>query len=177
VRVSTDLLEQWVPDYEQVANDSYPDDVNAIGAELASLTLPPSLERLTPDAMDVVDLAREEAHSRSHAAVGTGHILLALLRRRAPTGTGGLGIPVAAVESALDMETRTAQPSASPPLTPRSFQVLMRAERRAASRPDPRATPDDILAALLDETGGLAGRVMNDLAVDRDAVRAILASP
>jgi len=177
VRVSTDLLEQWAPVYEQVDIDSYPDDANAIGAELASLALPPSLERLTPDGMEVFALAREEAHSRSHAAVGTGHILLALLRRSAPGGPGSLGIPVSAAEGALDTEIRVAQPSAAPPLTPRSCQVLLRAERRAGSRPDPRATPDDILAALLDETGGLAARVVSDFAIDREAVRASLASP
>ena len=37
---------------------------------------------------------------------------------------------------------------------------------------DPRATPDDILAALLDEPTGLAARILDDLAVNRQAVLA-----
>jgi ATP-dependent Clp protease ATP-binding subunit ClpA len=169
-------LEQWAPAYEQVDIDTYPDDANAIGAELASFALPPSVERLTPGAVEVFTLARQEAYRRSHAAVGTGHILVALLRCSTPAGPGGLGIPVSVVENALDMEASLAKPSLDPPLTPRSCQVLLRAEQRAGSRPDPRATPDDILAALLDETGGLAARLMNDLKVDREAVRASLAT-
>ncbi len=176
VRVSDELLEQWAPADEQVDLENYPDDANAIRAELDSPAFPASTEVLSEDAAEVLALAREEAQRRSHAAVGTGHILLALLRRGTPQ-VGRVGVPISAAESAVEAETSVSRPSAAPPLTPRSLQVLLRAARRAQSRPDPRPTSDDILAALLDEPGGLAARLFDDSAVDRDAVRASLASP
>jgi RNA polymerase sigma factor (sigma-70 family) len=176
VRASDELLEQWGPTYEQVDLETYPDDANAIRAELGSPAFPASLDRLSEDAAEVLAQARQEAHRRSHAAVGTGHILLALLRRGTLRG-GGFGVTVPAAENALEAETSLAQAQSAPPLTPRSLHVLMGAGRRAQSRPDPRATADDILAALLDEPGGLAARLMDDSAVDRDAVRAGLGAP
>jgi RNA polymerase sigma factor (sigma-70 family) len=176
VRASDELLEQWGPTYEQVDLETYPDDANAIRAELGSPAFPASLDRLSEDAAEVLAQARQEAHRRSHAAVGTGHILLALLRRGTLRG-GGFGVTVPAAENALEAETSLAQAQSAPPLTPRSLHVLMGAGRRAQSRPDPRATADDILAALLDEPGGLAARLMDDSAVDRDAVRAGLGKP
>jgi hypothetical protein len=86
-------------------------------------------------------------------------------------------VPVSAAESTLDGETSLARPNLDPPPTPRSRQILLRAGQRAQSRSDPRATPHDILAALLDEPGGLAARLMDNLEVDREVVRASIASP
>ena len=84
VRVSDELLEQWAPADEQVDLENYPDDANAIRAELDSPAFPASTGVLSEDAAEVLALAREEAQRRSHASVGTGHILLALLRRGTP---------------------------------------------------------------------------------------------
>jgi RNA polymerase sigma factor (sigma-70 family) len=176
IRAADELLEQLAlaPVDEQADLDAYPDDANAIRAELDSPTFPSS-EHLSEDAVEILALARHEAHSRSNPAVGTGHILLALLRRVVPQEAVSLGVPITAAESAVDTETRLAQANPAPPLTPRSVQVLLRAGRRASARPDRRPTPDDILAALLDEHRGLAARLMDDSAVDREAVRASLA--
>ena len=66
-------------------------------------------------------------------------------------------------------------PSEAPPLSPRSLQVLMRAQRRAASRPDPKPSADDLFVALLDQRGGASARLFDEASVDRDAVRAMLA--
>ena len=176
VRAAEELLEQWAPSYEQADLDDFPDDANAIRAELDTLAFPASLERLSEDATELLALARQEAKSRSHAGVGTGHILSALLRQGIPGEARGFDVPMAAVESALDAETSLAQPNPAPPLSSRSVRVLVRAGRRAQSRPDPKATPVDILAALLQERGGLAARLMDDSAVDREAVRASLVS-
>ena len=176
VRAAEELLVQWAPSYEQADLDDFPDDANAIRAELDTLAFPASLERLSEDATEVLALARQEAQSRSHAGVGTGHILSALLRQGIPREARGFDVPMAAVESALDAETSLAQPNPAPPLSSRSVRVLVRAGRRAQSRPDPKATPVDILAALLEERGGLAARLMDDSAVDREAVLASLVS-
>lgn len=175
VRVSDELLEQWAPSYEQADLDAYPDDASTIRAELDAVAFPASLERLSEDGAEVLAMARQEAKGRSHAVVGTGHILLALLRRGVPQGVRGFDIPVAAAESALDAEAKLAQPNPAPPLTPRSVQVLVRAGRRASSRPDPRPLALDIVAALLEEHGGLAARVIDGSGIDREAVRAGLA--
>lgn len=173
IRVADELMRRWQAADEETAFDmAYPDDANAIRADLDSPALPVPSERVSEDAAKVCALARQEAASRSHFAIGTGHILLALLRRGVPQGSGVLAIPITAVESALDAEAKLAQPKAIPPFTPRSVQVLVRAERRASARPDPRpTTPEDILAALLDERGGLAARLMDESGVDREALR------
>ena len=176
VRVSAELFQEQGPTYEQVDLDldAYPEDANAIGEELSASARSPWLARLTPDATAVCATAREDASKRSHAAVGTGHILLALLRHGTPNALESLGLPVAEVERRLASETATRVPKPNPPLTPRSRQVLLRAEKRARGRGDPRATPDDILAALLDEPTGSAARILDDLAVNRQAVRGTL---
>lgn len=176
VRVSAELFQERGPTYEQVDLDldAYPEDANAIGEELSASARSPWLARLTPDATAVCAIAREDASVRSHAAVGTGHILLALLRHGTPNALESFGLPVAEVERRLASETATRVPKPNPPLTPRSRQVLLRAEKRARARSDPRATPDDILAALLDEPTGLAARILDELAVNRQAVRATL---
>ncbi len=114
VRVSAELFQERGPTDEQVDLDldAYPEDVNAIGAELsAPSAISPWLARLTPDAMAVCATAREEAHKRSHPAVGTGHILLGLLRHGTPDALTSLGLPLSEVERSLAAEPATAGPS------------------------------------------------------------------
>ena len=83
VRVASDVLDQWATASERADLDEYPDDAQAIRAELGSF-FPASLEQLAPDVAEVIVLARQEAINRAHRAVGTGHILLAVLRRGTP---------------------------------------------------------------------------------------------
>lgn len=175
VRVSTEVLDQWGALYEPADLESYPDGAEAIRAELGSAVPPVPVEHLTPDAVEVIGLARAEVFSRSQVAVGTAHLLLVLLRRLGPDRADSLGLPIAAVDAALEREPRSSHSSATSPLTPRSCRVLLSAGQRARSRPDPRATPDDILLALLDEPGGLAASLMDELDIEKDAVRANLA--
>lgn len=116
VRASDELLEQWAPTYERAALDAYPDDANAIRAELDSAGFfgsPASPERLNEDAAEVLALARQEAHSRCHAAVGTGHILLALLRRASLKGPEVLACPSPPLR--VPLMPRRARPNQSRP--------------------------------------------------------------
>lgn len=119
------------------------------------------------------DLARAEAARRSHIGVGTGHLLFALVALDGPEARS-LGVPLAAIENALGQETGMLSANHYRPLTPRTCQVLVRAELCARGRQDKRATPADLLAALLDEPSGLAARALEDAGVDRQAVRAQL---
>jgi RNA polymerase sigma factor (sigma-70 family) len=173
VRVASDVLDQWATASERADLDEYPDDAQAIRADLGSF-FPASLDQLAPDAAEVIVVARQEAINRAHRAVGTGHILLAVLRRSTPEQLAVQGLCVAAVQNALDGEPSSSTPSEAPPLSPRVLQVLMRAQRRAASRPDPKPSADDLFVALLDQRGGTAAHLLDEASVDGDAVQAML---
>jgi bifunctional DNase/RNase len=140
VRASSELLEQLAPTYEQFDLDAYPDDANIIRAELGSLALRPSLERLTSDAMEVFVEAGEEAYRRRHAAVGTGHILLALLRSGGATGLEGFGVPISAAEGALDTEVSV--PSQAP------FRLLRHVPAKSCDHGDNEVNPITSTAAF-----------------------------
>ena len=117
VRVASDVLDQWATTSERVDLDEYPDDAQAIRAELGPF-FPASLEQLAPDAAEVMVLARQEAIDRAHRAVGTGHILLAVLRRSSAEQLTAQGLSVATVQIALDGEPSSPTPSEAPPLSP-----------------------------------------------------------
>lgn len=171
LKVADELL-RW-EDEAMRALEAYPDDAGVIGAEMTSFGAPGSAERLTPGGLAVFDLARVEAARRSHIGVGTGHLLFALVALDGPEARA-LGVRPTAIENALRQETGMVSANHYRPLTPRTCQVLLRAEVRARGRQDVRATPADLLAALLDEPSGLAARALDEAGVDRQAVRAQL---
>ena len=176
VRVATDVLDQWATAYEPVDPEEYPEGAQDMRAELGSVPFPPTTpEQMAPDAEEALALGHQEALSRSHPAVGTGHLLLALLRHSPPERLAIAGISVAVVETGLDREPAALKPVPDPPLSPRLGHVLFRARRRAALRSDSRPTADDLFAALLDEPGGIAAQLLDEASVDKDAVRANIA--
>lgn len=183
VRVEADVMGQFATTPEPFNPEEYPEGAQDIRAEIEALRDPESPERLDAETQAVLEAARGAAASRGHSAVGTEHVLFALLERSSPERVALIGMTVAQVESALeeteagrpfrDRPRLQASPAASPPLTPRMYWVLLRAWRRAEARSE-KAGPDDVLVALLDEPGGEAARLMNQASVDREALRASL---
>ncbi len=175
VRVATEVLDQWAAEYEQVSADEYPEGAQDIRAEVGAFIFPLTSDQLAPDAAEVLALARQETIARSNRAAGTGHLLLALLRRSTPERLAALGMPVDVVEAALAREPTSATPTPDPPLSPRLKWALFRALRRANRRGDAKPTADDLFAVVLDEPGGISARLLDEASVDRDAARATLA--
>lgn len=178
IRAATDVLDQWATSCEEMDADEYWEGPEDIRGELDSPVIgAESAERLSPTAIEVIADARRDAASRAHRAVGTEHLLLALLRRSTAEQLAMLGLSASHVEGALAGVSDTPLSGGGASFTPRVSHVLWTAGRRARSRPDSRATPDDLLAALLDERGGVAARLLDQATVDRDEVRARLAGP
>jgi RNA polymerase sigma factor (sigma-70 family) len=183
VRVGVDVMGQFATTPEPFNPEEYTDGAQDIRAEIEALREPESPERLDAETLAVLDGARRAAAGRGHPAVGTEHVLFALLERSTPERLALIGMTVAQVESALEQteprpfrdRPRLQAASAAPPLTPRMYWVLVRAWRRAEARSEYKARPDDVLVALLEEPGGEAARLMSEVSVDREALRASLA--
>jgi RNA polymerase sigma factor (sigma-70 family) len=185
VRVDADVMGQFATTPEPFNPDEYSEGAEDIRAEIEALPEPESPERLDAETLAVLETARRVATSRAHPAIGTEHVLFALLERSTAERLALIGMTIAQVESAFE-ETEPRPPfrdrprlqatsSTAPPLTPRMYWVLLRAWRRATTRSEEKAQPDDVLVALLDEPGGEAARLMDQASVDREALRASLA--
>jgi hypothetical protein len=185
VKVDADVMGQFATTPEPFDPEEYSEGAQDIRAEIEALREPESPERLNGETLELLDAARRVAASRGHPAVGTEHVLFALLERSTPERLALIGLTVAQVESALEeIEPRRpfrdrprlqATSSTAPPLTARMYWVLLRAWRRATARSGEKARPEDVLVALLDEPGGEAARLMDQASVNREALRASLA--
>lgn len=175
IRVASELLDQWAKVPEPFEAAEYPSDARAIAAEATHSSTQLSDRQLGPEVVELLAEARREAARRSQVAAGTEHLLLVLLRYSTPERLVLLGVDPAGVEAAVDGAAVSRRPEPDPPLTPRVAMLLWRAERRARTRGDAQVNLDDVLAAMLDESGGKAARLFDDASTDRDAVRAELA--
>jgi len=120
----------------------------------------------------VLRLARQEADAAGCRAVGTHHLLLALTRldgapvaaRLAAAGARPDLARAALAQLGPDVEpTGAAVPNGRLPLTPACRAALQRAVERGAEPP----SPEDLLAAMLDDGACGAARVLARLGVDR----------
>ncbi len=133
------------------------------------------IEYLTRRAGKAVTLAQEEASSFKHGYVGTGHLLLGLLREgdgvAAQTLTAS-GVETEAVRSRLvaivgqGKEDTTAKPFA-PPLK----KVLTTALQEARRLGHGHVGTEHLLLALASEPEGVAAKVLADLGINREALR------
>jgi hypothetical protein len=179
------------------AGQSFGDVARAIGIsrqaahrryrDLAGVALPepddgsPSHRRLivTSEARAAVTLAREEATAMGAAAVGSEHLLLGIMRCRAPSTSAVLetrGITLADAR-------RCAQPTlveGAPPATPvpagrgvshYARAVFELALREATKRGDGYIGVDHILLASLEDPHGGACRTLCEMGLDPEQVR------
>ncbi len=123
------------------------------------------LVRFDAAARQVMVEAQSEADSLRHNYVGTEHIMLALLRR----DVGGLGVEADAARR--EVVERIGEGDASVPLrmprpfTPRAKRALEQALVLATGAEHERITPHDLLLAIVSDTKGAGGEILQALGV------------
>ncbi|OPZ27458.1 MAG: Negative regulator of genetic competence ClpC/MecB [Lentisphaerae bacterium ADurb.BinA184] len=137
-----------------------------------------AMNNFTPRAQQVLVLARREAKRFGHNYVGTEHLLLGLIKL-------GQGVAVAVLQAmGMDLETvryevekhsgpvSDVQSEGDPPLTPRVKRVLTLAAKEAHALNYNYIGTEHLLLGLLREGDGVAAKILRNLNVDADAVRA-----
>ena len=133
-------------------------------------------ERFNGPARRVVVLAQDEARMVNHHYVGTGHLLLGLLREReevAARALESLGISLEAVRQEIEgIIGRGGQPpSGQPQFTPRAKKALELSLREALQLSHNYIGTEHLLLGLLREGDGVAAQVLVKLGADLDRVR------
>jgi ATP-dependent Clp protease ATP-binding subunit ClpC len=126
--------------------------------------------------LSVVMHAMQEADALRHDHVGTGHLLLAILRDDAGPATrilNTLGVDRDATRSraldALEPGDQT-QPMGERPYTQRAVRALQEMMKRAMARGDSVLDADDLLISLVSIEDSLAARALADSGVTAEAV-------
>jgi ATP-dependent Clp protease ATP-binding subunit ClpC len=120
----------------------------------------------------VIVRAYQEADVAARSVVGTGHLLLALVRDEGAVGSllAGFGVSLEAARAAVEAEAeRGGQPRlrpGRPVLSIRAIRALAAAGGRAEARHARWVAPQDILVALVSEQASTAGRVLRGMGVD-----------
>jgi transposase-like protein len=161
--------------------------------DLAGIALPdegddkPGDKRMlvTSEARAAVTLAREEATALGARAVGSEHLLLGIIRSRAPSVVGVLearGVTLAEARRCAQPTLVNGAPPPAPPAgepsatAPRGMSAYARAVfeqslREAVKRGDGYIGVDHLLLASLEDPGGGACRTLYELGVDPEEVR------
>ena len=137
----------------------------------------PTLERFTPRARQAVEAATEAARSLGHSYVGTEHILLGLY-----TPAEGIAAKILAahkvtrkkVESRLLEHTPRGQKPVGDqhPYTPRAADVVVGTVHEAIQLGHNYVGTEHILLALFRDEESLAAKILADLGLERDQVKA-----
>lgn len=140
---------------------------------------------LHADTRAVLEFAKAEAAGLDHNFVGSGHILLGLLR-----GPNGHAANVLAAQADLDSvraEVRELVPAQQSqemaggsgdevpierlPFTPHAREALLRAHRVAQDQRADQMTPEHLLVGVVQEPEGTASKVLKRLDVDPHAIQ------
>ena len=134
-------------------------------------------DKFTDRARKVMSLARNEAQRLGHDAIGTEHILLALIKEGSGVAARALiNLDVdlkkvtAEIEKQIPSEPKPVA-SGSLPFTPRAKRTLEFAHEEAANLGHDYIGTEHLLLGLLREQEGLAARVLVNLGVRLDEVR------
>jgi ATP-dependent Clp protease ATP-binding subunit ClpC len=120
----------------------------------------------------VIVRAYQEADVAGRFVVGTGHLLLGLVRDEGAVGNllGRLGVSVEAARAEVEAAAvRGGQPRrrpGRPMLSIRAMRALAAAGGRAEARHARWVAPQDILVAVVSEETSTAGRVLRAMGVD-----------
>jgi ATP-dependent Clp protease ATP-binding subunit ClpA len=151
--------------------------------------------RFASEARDVIVAAVEETRTRGDRRIGTEHLLLGILNDPGTPAVRALGVEIDAARAALDQLDRAALTAigldvegVERPRTPRSRKhtpmtsgarsVLQAATARRGTAKPRRVTSEHLLDALLAcQPPDPAAALIDQLGVDRDAVRARLHEP
>jgi ATP-dependent Clp protease ATP-binding subunit ClpC len=136
-----------------------------------------TFERFTERARQVVVLAQDEARLLRHDYIGTGHLLLGLLREEegiAARVLDELGVTLDAVRSQVGRIVGLGDEVAATgqiPFTPRAKKVLELGLREAASYKHDYIGTEHILLGIMREGEGIAMSILKELGVDEQRVR------
>jgi ATP-dependent Clp protease ATP-binding subunit ClpA len=136
-----------------------------------------TMVNFTPRAQQVLALARKEADHFNHDFVGTEHLLLGLIRLGQGVAVNVLQKLGADLESVrLEVERQVGKGPGQnaggyPPYTPRVKKVLALATKEARALNHTYVGTEHILLGLLQETDGVAGRVLRNLHIDLQQTR------
>ncbi len=133
-------------------------------------------EQFSPAALQVLNLAQQEARRLGHSTVGTEQLLVSLLSDSNTPGAIVLGVDPALVRERVAQIIGRGTASASQRIayTPRAGRVLAAAAEEARNRNQLPVQPEHILLTLIRDTDGIAVQVLDELGVDRDAARELL---
>jgi ATP-dependent Clp protease ATP-binding subunit ClpA len=134
-------------------------------------------EYFTPRAARVVIFAQEEARVLEHDHIGSEHLLLGLLREQQCSSEARLDTLNVAVERAREQVVRNAGPSNEPvasllPLARSAREVLRVASMDMRWLEQDSIGPEHILLALICDKDTLGARVIDELEIDTDGLRA-----
>jgi len=125
----------------------------------------------------VIVRAYQEADAAARMVVGTGHLLLGVVRDEGPAGRllGSLGVSLEAARVAVEAEAvHTGEPPrrpGRPTLSPAAIRALAAAGGRAEGRRARWVGPQDILVGIVSQADSTAGRVLGTLGVDVGALQ------
>jgi hypothetical protein len=136
------------------------------------LEMPP----LTPDAVDTLESARQEASRYHHDFVGTEHILLALLEKGVvPDLLRKLGVEDNAIRMEIENFVGRGPESSTRSTfsyTPRAKKALQLASQEAKAMQHDQIRPECVFLGVLLEGNGVAARVLKNLGLDFQRARA-----
>ena len=141
------------------------------------------MQRLTREAGQALNLARDEAHRLRHGKVRTGHLLLGVVRCENGLGAEILRARGVGLENARGAVERIGGRGESElwaafiPFSGRSRRALERAADEASSLGDGRVGTEHILLSLLRDDDGAAAKVLAGFGVEYEqSRRAIVAA-
>ncbi|HEV2591713.1 MAG TPA: Clp protease N-terminal domain-containing protein [Gaiellaceae bacterium] len=134
-------------------------------------------ERFTERARQVVVYAQDEARGLQHNHIGTEHLLLGLLREEEGLGARvleslGVTLEEARGQVAPSVRQRETATTGQIPFTPRAKRVLELSLREAVQLGHDYIGTEHVLLGLAAERKGAAARILLDLGVSSQDVRA-----
>jgi hypothetical protein len=134
-------------------------------------------DRFVPYGRETVAAAQEEARELGHEAVGTEHLLLALLHKLVGAVTlSAVGLDYAEARARVARVEGGGDPvgSGSLPLTAAAKTALELALREALDAGSVIITHEDLLLGIVRESDGLGARIVEDHGLSLDDLRALV---
>ncbi|HEY4347757.1 MAG TPA: Clp protease N-terminal domain-containing protein [Gaiellaceae bacterium] len=139
----------------------------------------PGFERFAPPARNVIAAAQSEARELGSAALGTGHLLLAIMSEQASVESVALGVAgleYRAVRALVESRSETNDASAGPrmPFDQSAKRALELAFRECIEHRDSQIGREHILVGIAREAEGLGAAILREAGEDAATLRAAL---
>src|SRR5262249_8669622 len=134
------------------------------------------LDKLTTKSQEALQQAQSLAEKRNHQAIDVEHLLFALLGQKEGVVLAllqKLGVPTTSLterlQKALDRVPQVTGSTGQTFITPRLKKIIEAAEAEAETLKDDYVSAEDLLLAMLQDTGEV-GKVLKELGVSRDKI-------